>query len=76
MYLDSNDKTVKSAKFQIQLADRTEILPDDSFPFEFSLPLTENESTIQLKFEAIDDAGTSRFAEAQLGVNAILKREQ
>jgi hypothetical protein len=51
-YLTSDAKTVKSAKLHITLPGRTEALTDDSFPFEFSLPLKLTDTSAQLTFEA------------------------
>jgi hypothetical protein len=51
-YLTSDAKTVKSAKVHVTLADQNKVLTDDSFPFEFSLPLKSTDTIAQLTFEA------------------------
>jgi len=51
-YLTCDDKTVRSAKLNVSLTDRHEVLTDDRFPFEFSLPLKSTNTTAQLSFEA------------------------
>jgi hypothetical protein len=56
-YLTSDTKTVKSAKLHITLPGRTEALTDNSFPFEFSLPLKPTDTTAKLTFEAQPTSG-------------------
>jgi hypothetical protein len=56
-YLASDAKTTKSAKLHITLPGRTEALTDDSFPFEFSLPLKPTDTSAQLTFEAQPTSG-------------------
>ena len=52
-YLTADRDTVKSAKLRVNLGTREEVLSDDSFPFEFSLPLAPDTSALRFKIEAI-----------------------
>jgi len=56
-YLTCEDKTVKSAKLHVSLGNRTEVLTDDSFPFEFNLSLKPTDLTTQLTFEIQPNSG-------------------
>ena len=58
-YLTANGDEVKSAKLRVKLSDRIETLTDESFPFEFTLPLKPGENTLELSFEAVNAAGQS-----------------
>jgi hypothetical protein len=51
-YLSADTEQVKSAAVRVELPGRSETLRDDSFPFEFSLPLRPGESALSLKMEA------------------------
>lgn len=62
-YLTCDGKTVKSAKMQVSLTDRHELLTDDRFPFEFSLPLKSIDTTAQLTFEAQPTSGQTMESE-------------
>jgi hypothetical protein len=62
-YLTSDAKTTKSAKLHITLPGRNEALTDDSFPFEFSLPLKPTDTTAQLTFEAQPTSGQAARSE-------------
>jgi hypothetical protein len=50
-YLTCEAKTVKSAKLNLTLAGREQTITDESFPFEFSLPLKPTDTTAHLFFE-------------------------
>ena len=51
-YLTCDAKTVKSAKLNLTLAGREQTITDESFPFEFSLPLKPNDHLdLRLTFE-------------------------
>jgi hypothetical protein len=56
-YLTSDAKTIKSAKLNLTLAGREQTITDDSFPFEFSVPLKPTDTTAQLSFEENLTAG-------------------
>jgi len=58
-YLTADAKTLKSARLRIQLPERVETLTDDSFPFEFSLPLQAGENGVKLSLEAVSAEGES-----------------
>ena len=62
-YLTCDGKTIKSAKMQVSLTDRHELLTDDRFPFEFSLPLKSIDTTAQLTFEAQPTSGQTMKSE-------------
>jgi hypothetical protein len=62
-YLTADGKTVKSATLRVALPDRTETLTDDTFPFEFSLPLRAGEDRADLSFEAVTAGGETRKSE-------------
>lgn len=62
-YLTADRGTVKSAKLKVELSGRTESLTDDSFPFEFSLPLKPGETELQLEFETTNNDGDVQKAE-------------
>lgn len=57
-YLTADEGIVKSARLKVELLDRTETLTDDTFPFEFSLPLKAGETALKLTVEAVDPAGS------------------
>jgi hypothetical protein len=56
-YLTANSDAVKSARLSVALPDRTESLTDDSFPFEFTLPLRPGENELVLSLEAVSSKG-------------------
>jgi hypothetical protein len=56
-YLTADRDRVKSAKFHVTLGDREETLTDDSFPFEFSLPLQADTESVGVKIEAVLPSG-------------------
>jgi molecular chaperone DnaK len=62
-YLTADAKTLKSARLRIQLSARVETLTDDSFPFEFSLPLQADENGVKLSLEAVSAEGESMQAD-------------
>ena len=66
-YLTCDGKAVKSAKLQVSHADRHNVLTDDSFPFEFSLPLKSAETTAQLTFEVQPVSGQAVISMIQIG---------
>ncbi|MGV3660539.1 MAG: hypothetical protein ACO1TE_10160 [Prosthecobacter sp.] len=59
-YLTADGSEVKSARLRVELPGRSESLSDDSFPFEFSLPLRPGESSLQLSIEALSPAGEAK----------------
>ncbi len=56
-YLTSDAKTLTSAKVHVALDDHHEVLTDNTFPFEFSLPLKSADTPAQLTFEAQSVSG-------------------
>ncbi len=62
-YLTCDSKAVRSAKIHVTLPGRTEALTDDSFPYEFSLPLKATDTTAQLTFEAQSTSGQTLKSE-------------
>jgi hypothetical protein len=56
---------VKSTRLHVKLADREEVLTDETFPLEFNLPLNPSDKLGSLHFEAINAKG-----ELQQGVEA------
>ena len=59
-YLTCDGKAARSAKLHVSLAGRTEVLTDDTYPFEFSLRLKPADTTAQLTFEAQPASGQSQ----------------
>jgi len=59
-YLTTDDTKVKSAKLSVKRPERVETLTDDSFPFEFSMPLKSGERSLELSFEAVSAADEMR----------------
>jgi hypothetical protein len=53
-YLAAEPGSVKSAKLQVKLAGRQVVVTDESFPFEFSVPLKPTDRLNSLLFEAIN----------------------
>jgi hypothetical protein len=62
-YLTGGPGPTTSAKLSVETAGRTETLTDDSFPFEFSLPLSADHKTISLSLEIVDAAGKTQRSE-------------
>lgn len=60
VYLTADGDALKSASLRTDLQDRSESLSDDTFPFEFSLPLRPGEDSIKLSIEALDASGQAR----------------
>ena len=58
-YLTAEAKTMKCVRLRIQLSKRVETLTDDSFPFEFSLPLQAGENAVKLSLEVVSAGGES-----------------
>ena len=63
-YLTADDQKVQHAKVRIELKDRTEVLADEAYPFEFSLPLKAHEKEVSLIFETISADGESKQAQS------------
>lgn len=61
-YLTADRATVKSAKLHVSLGNREEMLTDDSFPFEFSLPLEAKVVIKTVTFETTTHIGEVRQA--------------
>jgi hypothetical protein len=53
-YCAAERGVMKSAKLRVKLSDREEVLTDDEFPFEFSVPLKPTETLAKLHLEVID----------------------
>jgi hypothetical protein len=62
-YLTADDGKVKSARLTMKSAGRTETSGDDSFPFEFSIPLGPADTSLELSLEAVDSTGRALQAE-------------
>jgi hypothetical protein len=56
-YLTGDATAAHSAKLHIKTASRETALTDASFPFEFSLPLQQDDGSLTLTFEGKDAAG-------------------
>ncbi len=56
-YLTCDAKAAKSAKLHVPIAGREEVLTDDTFPFEFSLPLKPTDAAAQIFFEVLPPSG-------------------
>lgn len=59
-YLSADRDTIKSAKIHVVLGDREEMLTNDSFPFEFSLPLEAKAAIKTVTFETTTRIGEVR----------------
>jgi hypothetical protein len=59
-YLTAAGDTVKSARLRMEIPDRTETLSDDTFPFEFSLPI---QSSAKAVFEIIKPDGQRQISD-------------
>lgn len=62
-YLTASGDAVKSAKLSVELAGRTETLADETFPFEFSMPLTTGVTSLRLFVEGVSAGGQTQRAE-------------
>lgn len=58
-HLTAKPGEVKSARLQFKLPGRTESLADESYPFEFTLPLKPGEKTLEVSIEAMNATGQS-----------------
>ncbi len=67
-YLTDDGREVKSATLHVDLPGRSETLTDDTFPFEFSLPLRPDESVMRITVETQGTSGeTNRSETLDLG---------
>lgn len=62
-YLTADRDTVRSAKLRVSVPGREEVLTDDTFPFEFSLPMKARETGADLTFESMSASGDSKKSE-------------
>ncbi|MEN3941705.1 hypothetical protein WJU23_10465 [Prosthecobacter sp. SYSU 5D2] len=69
VYLSADDQQVKSAKLKVNVSGRSEVLSDDSFPFEFTLPLKPGDADLNISVEIIN-----RRDEKQSAAPAALSR--
>lgn len=63
-YLTADRTTVKSAKLHVTLKGWEEVLSDDTFPFEFSLPLEAKAEIKTITFESTTSSGEMRKSAA------------
>jgi hypothetical protein len=66
-YLDTGHDQVASVNLNIELSHRLEMLVDDTFPFEFSLPLQAEETDMLLGFTVKSLGGAAHAINARLG---------
>ncbi len=53
-YLAAEKGVIKSAKLRIKLSDREEVLTDETYPFEFSLPLNPSDHIFSIVYQVIN----------------------
>ncbi len=62
-YITGESGEVKSAKLTVKDGDKRETLSDESFPFEFTMPLTSKTAKLELAVEAVTKSGHTAKSE-------------